>query len=78
MCNETLKAAGLRPANRKGTMQSMFDERGALYEIPMYALKEPSNLDIEPTQEEFKDAARAVADYVEEHQRSRLRVIRQA
>eukprot|EP00177_Eucheuma_denticulatum_P005647 GFKZ01010282.1.p2 GENE.GFKZ01010282.1~~GFKZ01010282.1.p2 ORF type:complete len:153 (-),score=22.08 GFKZ01010282.1:377-835(-) len=78
LCNETVKAAGLRPANRRGTLQSMFDERGALYEIPMYALLAPTNLDEQPTHIEFKDAARAIADYIETHDRSRLRVTRQA
>lgn len=52
-------------------MQTMFDERGALYGIPMYALVDPTNLDEQPTYEEFKDAAKAVADYVEAHDKSR-------
>ncbi|PXF40946.1 Ubiquitin domain-containing protein 1 [Gracilariopsis chorda] len=69
--DETLKAAGMRPANRRYTMQTMFDERGALYAIPMYALVDPTNLDEQPSYEEFKDAARAVADYVEAHDKSR-------
>lgn len=71
-----MKAAGLRPANRRGTMQSMFDERGALYEVPMYALIDPINLDQSPTQPEFKDAARAVADYLHAHERSRRSALR--
>lgn len=64
-----MKAACLRPANRRNTLEAMFDERGALYEIPMYALCGPTNLDVEPTQPEFKDAARAVSEYVEAHER---------
>lgn len=76
LCNETVKAAGLRPANRRNNLQSMFDERGALYEVPMYALAAPTNLNVEPTQPEFKDAARAVADYIDAHSRSRSRAHR--
>lgn len=47
----------------------MFDERGALYEVPMYALAAPTNLDVVPTHPEFKDAARAVSDYIDAHDR---------
>lgn len=71
LCDETIKAAGLRPSNRRFTLQSVFDERGALYEVPMYALSNPTNLDQPPTHEEFKDAARAVADYIHAHERPR-------
>lgn len=49
----------------------MFDERGALYEVPMYALLPPVNLDQQPCQPEFKDAARAVQDYLHAHERRR-------
>ncbi|KAI0563823.1 Ubiquitin domaincontaining protein [Gracilaria domingensis] len=60
-----------RACIRRGTMQSMFDELGALYEVPMYALVDPSNLDQQPMHEEFKDAAKAVTDYVNAHDKSR-------
>lgn len=66
--DETVKAAGLRPANRRFTLQTTFDERGARYELPMYTLCDPTNLDEQPTQKEFKDAARAVADYIHAHE----------
>lgn len=49
----------------------MFDEKGALYELPMYVLSEPSDLDEQPVYEEFKDAARAVAEYIHAHERPR-------
>lgn len=39
----------------------------------MYALTEPSNLDVAPLCEDFKDAARAVDDYLQAHDRSRRR-----
>ncbi|CAN8073677.1 unnamed protein product [Agarophyton chilense] len=68
---ETVKAAGLRPANRRCTMQTMFDELGALYEIPMYALIDPLNLDEQPVHKEFKDAAKAVTDYVNADEKSK-------
>jgi hypothetical protein len=42
-----------------------YDERGALYEVPMYALRAPDNLDGEPLCLEFKDAAAAVIDLLE-------------
>lgn len=44
----------------------------------MYALQPPTNLDVEPTIAEFKDAARAVADYIDAHERSRSRANRPA
>lgn len=69
--DETVKAAGLRPANKKGTLASVYDERGALYECPMYVLRKPDNLGEGETCAEFKDAARAVAEYVENNQRGR-------
>lgn len=78
LCDETVKAAGLRPANRRSTLQSMFDERGALYEVPMYALAPPTNLDEAPVHPEFKDAARAVAEYIDAHERPRSRAHRAA
>lgn len=67
LCNETLKAAGLRPANKRGTLATTYDERGAMYEVPMFALLAPANVDSTPACEEFKDAARAVAEYIESH-----------
>lgn len=69
LCNETIKAAGLRPANKKCTLQAMFDERGHLYELPMYALAPPTNLDNHPVHQLFKDASQAVADYIHTHER---------
>lgn len=75
--DETIKAAGLRPSNRRFTLQSVFDERGALYEVPMYALTNPTNLDQSPTLPEFKDAARAVADYIHARERPRRSASRQ-
>lgn len=77
LCDQAVNAAGLRPANRRNTLQAMFDERGALYEVPMYALTDPTNLDQAPTQELFKDAARAVADYVHALDRNRRNNARQ-
>lgn len=71
LCDETIKAAGLRPASKKCTLQAMFDERGHLYEVPMYALADPTNLDQPPVHEEFKDASQAVVDYINAHDRSK-------
>lgn len=56
-----LKAAGLRPVNK--TMERVYGERGFLYEIPTFVLKDPTNLNQAPTCKEQKDAARAVAEY---------------
>ena len=53
----------MKPASKNGTLRKTYDERGALYEVPTYALREPSNLNVAPTCPEFKDAARAVAEY---------------
>lgn len=50
----------------------MFDERGALYEVPIYCLKDPSNLDAPPVHQEFKDAAHAVNNYVNAHTSKRI------
>lgn len=60
--SETIKAAGLRPANKKGSLQTTYDERGALYALPVYVLRDPTNLDNPPCCVSFKDAARAVAE----------------
>jgi hypothetical protein len=57
-----VKAAGLHPGNKAMNMTECYDERGALYEVPLYALRAPENLDGEPQCEEFKDAATAVLD----------------
>mmetsp|Transcript_11591 Transcript_11591/g.31224 ORF Transcript_11591/g.31224 Transcript_11591/m.31224 type:complete len:148 (-) Transcript_11591:89-532(-) len=58
--DEFVKAAGIRPASRTATLLSCYDERGALYEVPIYCLRAPENLDAEPACAEFKEAARAV------------------
>lgn len=78
LCDETIKAAGLRPANKRNNLLSTFDERGALYEVPMYALANPTNLDVEPCHEEFKDAARAIGEYIEARESRRNRTTRTA
>lgn len=62
-----MKAAGLRPANKRGTLLTTYDERGAMYECPMYVLRPPANLDAAPACAQFKDAARAVTEYIEGH-----------
>lgn len=48
----------------------MYDERGALYQIPVYCVRDPSNLGEKPCFEEFKDAARAVKEFSEQIQQS--------
>lgn len=63
--SEAIKAAGLRPANKRGTLAAIYDERGALYELPVYVLRDPSNLGASPPCPAFKDAARAVAEYAD-------------
>jgi hypothetical protein len=63
--DEYIKAAGLRPASKACNLMTCYDERGALYEVPMYALRAPDNLDGEPRCQEFKDAAAAVIDLLE-------------
>ncbi|GJQ09105.1 hypothetical protein GpartN1_g896.t1 [Galdieria partita] len=42
--NEIVKAAGLTPANREGTLESCYDELGNYYEVPVYCLRDPDNL----------------------------------
>lgn len=42
------------------TLERMYDERGALYEVPVFALLDPDNIDGDPACPEFKDAAAAV------------------
>lgn len=76
--DETCKAAGLRPANKQCTLLTTYDERGALYEVPMFCLSPPTNLDMEPTCSEYKDASRVVAEFVEAHQRRTARSARVA
>jgi len=63
---EILRAAGLRPASlRLRTLNAVYDERGALYDVPMYCLRAPANLDQPPLCEEYKDAQRLVMDYID-------------
>jgi hypothetical protein len=42
--NEIVKAAGLTPANERGTLESCYDELGNYYEVPVYCLRDPDNL----------------------------------
>eukprot|EP00184_Porphyridium_aerugineum_P007993 CAMPEP_0184692952 /NCGR_PEP_ID=MMETSP0313-20130426/1276_1 /TAXON_ID=2792 /ORGANISM="Porphyridium aerugineum, Strain SAG 1380-2" /LENGTH=149 /DNA_ID=CAMNT_0027150881 /DNA_START=50 /DNA_END=499 /DNA_ORIENTATION=+ len=63
--DEIMKAAGIRPASSKGTLHTTYDELGGLYEVPMFCLREPENLNVEPTCPEFKDAALVVQEYCE-------------
>ncbi|KAA8498121.1 Ubiquitin domain-containing protein 2 [Porphyridium purpureum] len=69
--DEIVKAAGIRPAAANATLLVAYDERGALYEVPIYCLRDPDNLDGEPACPEFKDAARAVQEYCERMKQSR-------
>jgi len=61
--DEIIRASGLRPASRRGTLLAMYDELGALYLVPIYCVRDPSNLGEKPAFEEFKDAAHAVKVY---------------
>jgi Ubiquitin-binding domain len=60
---ELLGAAGLTPASAKRPcLTKVYDERGGLYLLPAYALRDPENLGEVPVCEEFKDAATVVQD----------------
>lgn len=58
IANETLRAAGLRPASN--SLSACYDERGHLYETPMYCMKDPENLDTEPSCSTYKQVLTAV------------------
>jgi hypothetical protein len=61
-----------RPPRGPATLEHCFDERGALYEVPAFVLRDPDNLiedpdasHREPVCAEFKDAAAVVAQFTE-------------
>mmetsp|Transcript_10335 Transcript_10335/g.18620 ORF Transcript_10335/g.18620 Transcript_10335/m.18620 type:complete len:144 (+) Transcript_10335:85-516(+) len=63
--DQIVSAAGIRPATASSTLLACYDERGALYEVPVFCLIDPDNLDEPPVCAEFKDAAHAVQLYCE-------------
>lgn len=63
--DEIVNAAGLTPANKHHSLQNMYDEKGARYDLPLFVLRPPDNLDTPPVCAEFRHAAAAVQHMLE-------------
>mmetsp|Transcript_21540 Transcript_21540/g.31294 ORF Transcript_21540/g.31294 Transcript_21540/m.31294 type:complete len:149 (-) Transcript_21540:56-502(-) len=64
---QIVDAAGIQPALRRKTLELVYDERGAIYEVPIYCLSAPANVDGEDACEEMKDARFYLQGYYESH-----------
>mmetsp|Transcript_6710 Transcript_6710/g.20321 ORF Transcript_6710/g.20321 Transcript_6710/m.20321 type:complete len:148 (+) Transcript_6710:65-508(+) len=68
---QIIESAGITPALKRRTLELVYDERGAIYEVPIFCLSDPTDLNGLNACEEMKDARFYLQSYYD-RQRPKL------